>query len=108
MDMDNSEQPYIYKHHFMESWMKEEKSLEPIKSVKFNESSNTESFTNPPAHGQIRTFNQPLTFNIVEEYKSEAISNDNSSHNEYVPNELSQEDDIKLHILHQMKNCQAP
>lgn len=103
MDMNNSEQPYVYKHHFMESWMKEEKSLEPIKSVKFNESSNTESLqyinTNPPAHGQIRMFNQPLTFNIVEEYKSEAISNDISSHNELLPSATSQEDDIKLHIL---------
>lgn len=112
MDMNNSEQPYICKHHFMESWMKEEKSLEPIRSVKFNESSNTESLqrinTNPPVLGQIRMFNQPLTFNIVEEYKSEAISNDISSHNELIPSATSHEDDIKLHILHQMKNCQVP
>lgn len=73
MYMNNSEQPYIYKHHFMETWMKEKKPLESIKSIKFNESSNTESLqyinTNPPAHGQIMTFNHPLTFNIVEEYK---------------------------------------
>lgn len=58
--------------------------------LKFNESSNTENLqyinTNLPALGQIKMFKRPLTFNIFE-----SISNDSSSHNEYVPSETSQE-----------------
>lgn len=73
------------------------------KSLKFNESSNTETLqyinTNLPALGQIKMFKQLLTFNIFEEYKPEAISNDSSSHNEYVPSETSQGNDIKPVIV---------
>lgn len=90
--MNNSEQPYTHKHHSIETWRKEEESLEPIRSVKFNESSNTESLqrinANPSSLGQIKMFNRPLTFSIFEEYKSE-----------YIPSETSQEDDIKPVIV---------
>lgn len=68
------------------------------KSLKFNESSNTETLqyinTNLPALGQIKMFKQPLTFNLFE-----SISNDSSSHNEYVPSETSQGNDIKPVIV---------